>query len=172
VAVDTGQRVAILFRNALDGARDMYLLKSTDAGKTFSPARKQGEGSWLIDACPMDGGSVTLEGVEISAVWRRQDQLYWTRDNMRDTSTRPAQERPLGAGENASLAPSQSLQLPYAYVTPEGQVMLGHLRRNDRPQEVAARGTDPVAVWISRPQCTLVAWERDGRVFARLMKGE
>ena len=40
----------------------LNVMKSADGGKTFSAARKHGEQPWLIDACPMDGGSVVLSG--------------------------------------------------------------------------------------------------------------
>ena len=37
-----GSSVAIMFRNWLNGSRDLYLIKSLDAGKTFSAANKLG----------------------------------------------------------------------------------------------------------------------------------
>ncbi len=57
VAIGPGGRVAIMFRNNLDGHRDMYVAESKD-GVTFSSARKLGTGSWTLNACPMDGGAV------------------------------------------------------------------------------------------------------------------
>ena len=55
-AVSQGQHVAIMFRNFLNGSRDMYLLQSSDAGQMFGTAQKVGEGTWKLNACPMDGG--------------------------------------------------------------------------------------------------------------------
>ena len=48
--------VHVMFRNSLAGNRDMYVATSKDDGKTFVPAKKVGQGSWKLNACPMDGG--------------------------------------------------------------------------------------------------------------------
>src|SRR5712691_7359437 len=52
VAVDGSGRVHVMFRNALEGSRDMYLARSANGGKTFEPAQKVGQGTWKLDACP------------------------------------------------------------------------------------------------------------------------
>ncbi|TLU88681.1 exo-alpha-sialidase [Dyadobacter sediminis] len=72
----TGQ-ISVMFRNKLDGARNMYLISSTDEGEHFGKAQKQGTGNYMINACPMDGGDLTvnLRG-EASTVWRRQMEIY------------------------------------------------------------------------------------------------
>lgn len=169
VAVDDGGRIAVMFRNALDGARDMYILKSTDGGKTFSTARKQGEGTWLIAACPMDGGSVILEGDTITAVWRREERLYRSADSFEDGSAEAAAETQLVAGANASLA-AGAIGQPYAFIDSEGRVMCGWLGRDEKV-ELAKTGQDPVAVWSPKAGRALVAWEVGGKVLARLVGG-
>jgi hypothetical protein len=70
-------RLNVMFRNSLDGARDMYLTSSDDSGITFSPAKKLGNGTWMINACPMDGGMVA-SGTKgnLMAVWRRDDSVF------------------------------------------------------------------------------------------------
>ena len=50
--VSQGTHVALMFRNFLNGSRDMYLLESTDGGQTFGKAQKVGEGTWKLNACP------------------------------------------------------------------------------------------------------------------------
>jgi hypothetical protein len=94
--VSQGERVAIMFRNFLNGSRDMYLIESADGGKIFGKARKMGEGTWKLNACPMDGGGLfmTPKGA-ISTVWRRADTLF---------SDRPGQpETELTTGKNAKI---------------------------------------------------------------------
>lgn len=94
--VRRGQLVAVLFRNFIAGSRDMYLLRSTDGGSSFGKAEKLGDGTWPLNACPMDGGGLymTPEGI-LSTVWRRADTLF---------SARPGQtERKLGPGKNAKI---------------------------------------------------------------------
>lgn len=95
-AVSQGNRVAVMFRNFLNGSRDMYLLTSTDGGQSFGKAQKIGVGTWILKACPMDGGGLfmTKEGV-VSTVWRRADTLF---------AARPGQpEMKVGAGKQGKI---------------------------------------------------------------------
>lgn len=86
-----GQRVAIMFRNWLGGARDLYCSSSGDGGKTFDPAVKLGKDSWPLDGCPMDGGGIAIDPVgKIHTVWRRGNQLYYCQPG--------SSEQELGAG--------------------------------------------------------------------------
>jgi hypothetical protein len=79
VAIDAKGTIHVMWRNALGGSRDMYYLSSRDGGKTFTSAEKFGNGTWTLNACPMDGGDIapTLQG-EVASVWRRQDEIYWS----------------------------------------------------------------------------------------------
>lgn len=80
VAVSGRSTATILFRNSLDGNRDLYFSTSRDAGSTFSPARKLGAGSWHLNACPMDGGSLALApDLTPLTVWRRENQVFFAR---------------------------------------------------------------------------------------------
>jgi BNR repeat-like domain len=86
-----------MFRNSLEGSRDLYLLTSANGGRSFSP-QKLGEGTWKLDACPMDGGSLVLDGVGIRTVWRRGDTVY---------EARPGKpEREIAKGKNPAAAGS------------------------------------------------------------------
>ncbi len=65
-----------MYRNWLGGDRDMYLAISSDNGKSWQP-QKLGQGSWVLNACPMDGGSVQVDRAgKITTVWRRDDTVY------------------------------------------------------------------------------------------------
>ncbi len=75
--VDSEGMIGVMFRNSLDGNRDMYLVRSADGGATFGAAVKLGSGSWKLNACPMDGGSLVLGPKDSSvSVWRREGSLY------------------------------------------------------------------------------------------------
>lgn len=93
----------MLWRNALDGNRDMFLARSEDAGQTFGAAEKLGIGSWQLNACPMDGGDLTVaaDGSPLT-VWRRNQQIFSTDDGGR------MRERLLGSGEQPSIAANGS----------------------------------------------------------------
>lgn len=74
----TGNTVAVMFRNWLNGSRDLYTLKSTDAGKTFAPAQKMGLDTWKLNGCPMDGGAIGLNSSnQIQTVWQRKGNIYF-----------------------------------------------------------------------------------------------
>jgi hypothetical protein len=64
--VARGDTVQILFRNSLGGNRDMYLVTSDDAGKTFGEAVRLGDMHWVLNACPMDGGMLAVDKGAVS----------------------------------------------------------------------------------------------------------
>ncbi|MDB6125143.1 MAG: hypothetical protein JWQ71_4136 [Pedosphaera sp.] len=74
ISIFSNAIVRIMWRNSLNGAHDMFTADSTDGGKTFSTAQKLGQGTWSLNACPMDGGS--LAGPY--SVWRRDKSVYYT----------------------------------------------------------------------------------------------
>ena len=91
VAYGSGGELAVMWRNQVQGVRDLYLARSADGGITFGPAEKLGEGTWPLTACPMDGGSIGI-GREnsIETVWMRQGVIFAVRPGER--------ERRLGRG--------------------------------------------------------------------------
>ena len=99
VAINDDGIIYVLWRNELDGNRDMFLAKSEDSGKTFGGAEKLGIGSWKLNACPMDGGDLTVaaDGSPLT-VWRRNQQIFAT-----DVAGR-MRERLLDSGEQPSIA--------------------------------------------------------------------
>lgn len=92
VAYDASGGVHVMWRNSLAGARDMYVASSSDGGRTFSPAKKLGTGTWPLKACPMDGGYLAASPKgEIFAAWRRDSDVF-------STSPQRQEEQRLGAG--------------------------------------------------------------------------
>ena len=174
VAVDERGRVAVQFRNALDGNRDMYLMKSTDGGASFSPARQQGEVHWLIHACPMDGGAVAIFGDEVVTVWRRESQQFVTREAFDDTSPQPTKESPAGDGENAAIIVTQGGPL-IAYVA-RNSIIIRTGAGGDAEQQtehLTERGEDPVVVAMPREESVaLVLWESQKQVYATTVRNE
>src|SRR5260221_1106978 len=80
VVVSSTGDVSVMFRNALDGSRDLYLATSRDGGRTFEPATKLGTGTWKIDGFPMDGGRFALDDrAAVGTVWRRGKHWFFAR---------------------------------------------------------------------------------------------
>ena len=72
-----GKSVYVMFRNFINGNRDLYLMKSADGGKTFGHAIKLGNGSWKLNGCPMDGGGLVIDkNGNPETVWRRKEKIY------------------------------------------------------------------------------------------------
>lgn len=71
------QLLVVMFRNWLNGNRDLYTIQSKDGGLNFEAALKLGEGSWKLNACPMDGGSLVIDADKtVHTVWHREDTIY------------------------------------------------------------------------------------------------
>lgn len=95
VAIDGAGNFVVMWRNSLGGSRDLYLATSRD-GVTFSAPRKLGNGTWRIDACPMDGGGLAVSASRILTAWRREGNVFLDE---------PGQsERQVGTGKDVALA--------------------------------------------------------------------
>ncbi|HEU5052111.1 MAG TPA: sialidase family protein [Hanamia sp.] len=151
-----GKEVDVMFRNWLGGNRDLYLLHSTDGGVSFSPAQKLGEGSWILNACPMDGGGLAInENGKVQTVWRRKDSIY--------ADVPGEKEKLLGAGKNCTVANVRD-QFYFAWsdsskirlLTPDGKKLsLGE-------------GMLPVMTSINEHEI-LCAWEDEQQIHAALI---
>jgi hypothetical protein len=97
VAMDTSGNITVMLRNSLEGSRDMYVVRSTDRGQTFSAGQKLGERTWVLNACPMDGGGVAISDKgEVVSVWRREKEIF--------TTTGSGPEKVIGTGKDPSIA--------------------------------------------------------------------
>lgn len=153
-----GQRIAIMFRNWLKGSRDMYVIESKNGGKSYGPAKKLGQGTWVLEACPMDGGSLswTAQG-EIATVWRRAENLY--------ISGTKGEEKLLGPGKNASTAILSSGQwMIWSHL---GQIVLqSNATGISKP---LGPGRFPIMKALNAHQAFLV-WENKGQILGQLLE--
>ena len=79
-----GELVA-MWRNWLDGARDLYLATSQDDGKSFGKAAKMGSGTWPLKGCPMDGGAIAIDAAgKPLSVWRRNNSIFMAKDSVNE----------------------------------------------------------------------------------------
>ena len=92
-----GNNVSIMFRNWLKGARDLYLVSSSDKGQTFSASQKLGNGTWPLKGCPMDGGGLVIDARnEIHTAWQRDGQIYYVKPG--------EQEQKIGEGRHVGFS--------------------------------------------------------------------
>jgi hypothetical protein len=151
-AYDARGVLLVMWRNQLAGARDMYLTRSQDNGRTFDKVVKLGRGTWPLNACPMDGGGLagTTDG-QVVTVWRRNQDVF---------SCAPGEaELSLGRGEQ-----------PWAAAGPGGVFLIWCVGRpgavmaltpgSQKPVRLAERGADPVVAGpVSGSGPIVVAWE-------------
>lgn len=94
-----GSSVAIMFRNWLNGSRDLYVIRSSDQGRTFAAAQKMGLDTWKLNGCPMDGGGLRISPDNVvQTVWQRKGNIYF--------ATPGYPEVYIGKGRNCSIAGS------------------------------------------------------------------
>ena len=119
----------------------------------FTPAEKQGSGTWHLNACPMDGGGVTWGSAGVSSVWRREDGIF--------LSTPGVPERRIGVGRDPVIAAGPS-GLDLAWTTPDG-IML------QRGTTTRLVGAGKAAALLAFPTHTLLAWEQQGQVVTKVV---
>ena len=94
---DKEGNIVIMFRNNIDGSRDLHYTKSTDKGVSFSVPQKLGSGTWKINGCPMDGGGLISFGSNgLMSVWQREGMVY--------TATSDFSEQLIGEGRGPSIS--------------------------------------------------------------------
>ena len=151
IAIDGQGRLAVMFRNSAGGNRDMYVAKSESDGR-FASAAKLGTDSWLLNACPMDGGGIGFATSGLVAAWRRDTSVFLT--------TPQAPERRLGPGRDPAIAAAGT----YVDVAWSAQEGLQLVRDGAQPVSVGA-GRFPAL--LAFPEKTILAFENQGSVEVR-----
>ena len=144
-----GNNVYVMFRNWIDGNRDMYFIRSTDFGNTFGDAEKLGKGSWALDGCPVDGGGLAINNNgNIETIWRREDNIY--------TCEPGGIEKQIGQGKSCTISDAGGKNV-YAWtengevvcVLPKGKKVLG---KGKLPVLKALDDKRVVCVWENEKQ--------------------
>jgi len=153
IVIDGQGRVSVMWRNVLQGSRDLYVSTSAD-GQRFEKPQKMGTGTWQINACPMDGGGLALDDQGLISAWRRDGQIFVARPGEAETS--------LGAGKDVALAMGKK-GLYVAWSGPDGiQVRLpGGKTPVSWKHEGAFVNLVPLA-----NGSVLAAWEHQGSITA------
>ncbi|HEX5024796.1 MAG TPA: hypothetical protein VFV68_05970 [Agriterribacter sp.] len=150
-----GNDIYVMFRNWLNGNRDMYLAHSKDGGLRFSAAEKLGTGSWALNGCPMDGGGLTVQDNQVQTVWNRKGKIY--------TSIPGAEEKAIGEGRACTMT-TVNRQNVYAWIEKDSlQCLL------PRGRKIAVgKGTTPVLKPMGNKQL-MYLWEDEDQVHSKII---
>ena len=152
--VDAKGAIHVMWRNALDGARNMYVAYSTDGGATFQGAQKLGTGTWMLEACPMDGGGLAIDPAgKLVSVWRRESDVY--------LAERGGAERKIEAGKDPAIAAGpDGVYLIWA----SGPAVRALVPGASQPITVAPAGQAPQLIAVPGGP-VLASWDHQGRIF-------
>jgi hypothetical protein len=152
-----GKDVFVMFRNWLNGDRDLYLIKSPDGGMTFNHAQKLGEGSWALKGCPMDGGGLSVDADgSIQTVWRRESKIYGCEPGK--------QEVLLGEGRSCTIETING-QNVYAW-TENNQVIV--MKPNGGKTSLGT-GKQPILKAVDSKHLICV-WENENKIQASVLE--
>lgn len=152
-----GNKVFAMFRNWLNGNRDLYLTTSLDNGKTFDQPQKLGQGSWKLKGCPMDGGGLTInKNGTPETVWRRESKIY--------TATPGLAEKEIGEGRNCSI---ETVNGKNIYIwTKDGDVVL---MKPKGQKVVLGKGSQPLVKALNNNRIICV-WENEKQIHAQVLE--
>lgn len=152
VTCDPQGGIHVMWRNDLAKARDMYLVSSKDGGKTFGEPTKLGQGTWVLDRCPMDGGGLAVSDKgEIETIWMRKGEIFRARPGSHEES--------LGKGEQGWAAAGAD---GFYLVWLDGQpgALLARVPGSDRPLRLARGAWGPVvAAPVHGKGPVIAVWE-------------
>ena len=139
-------KLYVMWRNVIDGNRDLYVATST-GGNDFEGAKKLGEGSWKLNACPMDGGGLSVDNGQVTSAWRRDGDVFLTEPGKA--------ERKIGTGKDVALV--RGKQGAFVAWTKDGGIQLS-TPTGGAPQQLAAEGA--FANLLALPDGSVIAaWE-------------
>lgn len=155
VTADAGGGVHVMWRNDVNGARDMYLMSSKDNGQTFGEPANLGKGSWNLNLCPMDGGGLAGNAKgKVMTIWRRNKEIF--------RCTPGKQEVLLGRGEQGNVA-AVGDDFYLAWITDRPGTLQVLAPGAKKPMTLAQQAWDPViAAPLSGKGPVIAAWE-EGR---------
>jgi hypothetical protein len=152
-----GNTVHVMFRNWLNGSRDLYLIKSINGGRSFEQAQKLGEGTWKLNGCPMDGGGIALDKNESpETVWRREGKIY--------ASAPGKPEREIGEGRGCTIETINNKTI-YAWAQ-NGDIIV---MNNDGTKKSLGKGSLPLVKAVNNTHAVCI-WENDQQIHAKVFQ--
>ena len=157
LAFDKRGKILVMWRNWLNGSRDMYLAQSTD-GTKFSAPRKLGDGTWRLNACPMDGGGLAVSKDRVFTAWRREHDVYLDEPGQKEVAVGQGTDIALTAGDRGVYL-IWSSQNGVELLSP------GHAK----PSTIAPQGSFPAIAAVPDGHA-VAAWENAGKIEVQVVR--
>ncbi len=155
-------KIVVMWRNWMNGERDMYRAESVDSGKTFSGAKKIGSGSWKLPACPMDGGSLEIANGTIRYAWRREAKLFYTSDEA-------SEELLSGSGTQPVIVQNAK---GFSYFWQDNGNLYWRSSERAAPEMFARNGGYAACAWSEKDQKIFVVWESSDGIYLSEVKAK
>lgn len=148
---DAAGNLAVMWRNAIAGDRDMWIATRPAGASKFSPARKSGEGSWQLAACPMDGGRlIALGNGDFAGIWQRAGTVFYAPPR--------GPEKPLGPGKQpVALVQADGARIVWQQGT---DLVTAKLPSAAQPTKVAPEARFPVLAALPANRGAVLAYEQ------------
>ncbi|RYY47382.1 MAG: exo-alpha-sialidase [Chitinophagaceae bacterium] len=152
-----GDKVYVMFRNWLNGNRDLHLIQSSNGGQTFGQAQKLGTGSWALKGCPMDGGGLVVDKAgNPQTVWNRRGKIY--------ASELGKEEKELGEGRSCTIESVNGKNV-YAWVE-NGNVTI---MKPQGMKKDLGKGQLPILKAVNNEH-VLCVWEKDKQIHTTVLE--
>lgn len=147
-----GSEVAIMFRNWLNGSRDLYVTKSMNGGASFAAAQKLGMDTWKLNGCPMDGGGIVVdESNIIHTAWQRKGIVYY------DQPGKP--EMYIGQGRTCNISGTGNAQ----FITYQNNDTVRVVALQNKKEIVIGKGSFLKSATLPDGHIFCV-WEQDSKI--------
>lgn len=152
-----GNNVYVMFRNWLDGNRDLYLIQSSNGGSSFGQAQKLGTGSWKLNGCPMDGGGLAInQNGKVQTVWRRNGNIF--------TAVPGIPEIEIGQGRGCTIETINNKNI-YAWTEKEEVMLI----KSNGEKKVLGKGSQPIIKALDKDHVICV-WENEKQIHASVLE--
>ena len=148
--------LAVMWRNGIEGARDMWIATRPAGANAFGAPAKLGDGTWMLKACPMDGGVMFTQSDHFATVWQRDGAVFLARPGSSEVRLSAGTQPVAVANARNSIAVwQQGADLWSASLTPQPAPAL--FARNARfPSVVAVPGGNRVVIAYERGSDSVV----------------
>ncbi len=121
-----GAKVYVMFRNWLNGSRDMYVMQSDKEKLSFTSPQKLGIGTWQLNGCPMDGGGVFIDDDHaIHTTWQREGKVFYSQPDKKEIQIGEGRASSISGKENPVIAWQEGTTLKVKYLRSDKEITIG-----------------------------------------------